>query len=428
MYLKKLITKPKAKIGIVGLGYVGLPLAINIKKKGFAVYGFDKNKNIINNIKNKKSLIKDVTNKSLNILDKKNLFTTKDLFKIRECDVIIICLPTPLAKNNSPDMSYLKSFLKSAFSHLRKNQMIILESTVYPGATEDVFAKKIKKKFNLGKDFFLAYSPERINPGVKGKIKYLDITKVVSGYSKNCLDLVSLFYKKIFKKIYQTKNIITAEFSKLYENSYRSVNISLANEMKMISDKFNLNIYDIIDASKTKPFGFTSFLPGPGMGGHCIPIDPLFISWSAKKKGFNATFIENSRIINNKIVSWILNKIEKNFSVKNKKILILGVAYKKNVNDERESPALKMIQYFMKKTKNIFYHDPYIKSVYVGKKKVNSINNFSYKNLKYYNAIIICTDHDFYNFKKVIKYSKLVFDTRGVMRTSNYQNKKYITC
>ena len=214
MYLKKLITKTKAKIGIVGLGYVGLPLAINIKKKGFAVYGFDKNKNIINNIKNKKSLIKDVTNKSLNILDKKNLFTTKDLFKIRECDVIIICLPTPLAKNNSPDMSYLKSFLKSAFSHLRKNQMIILESTVYPGATEDVFAKKIKKKFNLGKDFFLAYSPERINPGVKGKIKYLDITKVVSGYSKNCLDLVSLFYKKIFKKIYQTKNIITAEFSK----------------------------------------------------------------------------------------------------------------------------------------------------------------------------------------------------------------------
>ena len=325
-------------------------------------------------------------------------------------------------------MSYLRIFLESAFSHLRKNQMIILESTVYPGATEDVFVKKIKKKFNLGKDFYLAYSPERINPGVKGKIKYLDITKVVSGYSKNCLDLVSLFYKKIFKSIHQTKNIITAEFSKLYENSYRSVNISLANEMKMISDKFNLNIYEIINASKTKPFGFTSFLPGPGMGGHCIPIDPLFISWSAKKKGFNARFIENSRIINNKIVSWILNKIEKNISVKNKKILILGVAYKKNVNDERESPALKMIQYFMKKTKNIFFHDPYIERVYVGKKKVNCINNFSYKNLKYYNAIIICTDHDFYDFKKVIRYSKLVFDTRGVMRNSNYQNKKYITC
>lgn len=428
MLVKNLIKKKKAIIGIIGLGYVGLPLAILIKKKGFKVFGFDKDKKKIDNIKNGISPILDINKKTIQVLKKDDLYSLKEINKISECDLIIICLPTPLTKNKNPDMSYLETCFKQILNYIRKDQLLILESTVYPGATNEIFLKGLNKKFSVGKDFFLGYSPERVNPAGEGKIKYIDITKVVSGYSKECLNLTSLFYKSIFRKIYKTKDIATAEFSKLYENSYRAVNISLANEMKMVCDKFNLNIYDVINASRTKPFGFTTFLPGPGMGGHCIPIDPLFISWAAKKKGITPNFIENSRKVNQMITSWIIKKVEKNIKNQNNKILILGVAYKKNINDSRESPAIKILDYFLKKYKNIKFHDPYIDSILVNNKKIQSIKNFNYDILRTYDAIIICTDHDFYNFKKVIKNSKLVFDTRGVMRKTNFKNKKYIVC
>jgi UDP-N-acetyl-D-glucosamine dehydrogenase len=428
MSLKNLIKKKQAIVGIIGLGYVGLPLAILIKKQGFKVIGFDKDKKKINNIKKGISPILDIDKKSIKVLKKNDLYSLQEINKIYQCDLIIICLPTPLTKNNNPDMSYLKTCLKQISGHLKKNQALILESTVYPGATNEIFSKTLVEKFSLGKNFFLGYSPERVNPAGEGKIKYIDITKVVSGYTKECLNLTSLFYSKIFKKIYKTKDIATAEFSKLYENSYRAVNISLTNEMKMVCDKFNLNIYDVINASRTKPFGFTSFLPGPGMGGHCIPIDPLFISWAAKKKGISANFIENSRKINQRITNWIIQKVEKNLKNKKNKLLILGVAYKKNINDSRESPAIKILNHFLKKCKSIKFHDPYISSILVNNKKVQSVKKFNYNNLKYYDATIICTDHDFYDFKKIIKNSKLVFDTRGVMRKTNFKNKKYIVC
>tara|TARA_B100000029_G_C17492691_1_gene929697 strand:+ start:56 stop:1342 length:1287 start_codon:yes stop_codon:yes gene_type:complete len=428
MSLKNLINKKKAIIGIIGLGYVGLPLSLLVKKKGFEVFGFDENKKKIENIKKNISPILDIDREKIKILNKKNLYTLENINRINDCDLIIICLPTPLTKNNNPDMSFLKICLKQISKHIRKNQLLIVESTVYPGATKKIFTKYLEKRYNLGNDFFLGYSPERVNPASKGKIKYADITKVVSGYSKKCLSLASLFYRKVFKKIYKTKNIETAEFSKLYENSYRAVNISLSNEMKMVCDKFNLNIYDVINASRTKPFGFTSFLPGPGMGGHCIPIDPLFISWAAKNKGIEANFIENSRKINLKITNWIIKKIEKNLKYKNKKLLILGVAYKKNINDARESPAIKILNYFTKSNKNIKYHDPYINSIIINNKKMKSLKKLSYNSLKLFDAIIICTDHDVYDFKKIIKKSNMVFDTRGVMRNANFKDKKYIVC
>ena len=370
MSVKNLIIKKKVLVGIIGLGYVGIPLAINIKKKGFNVFGFDIDEKKIKNIKKGISPILDISKKKIKTLKKNNLFSIKNINKISLCNIIIICLPTPLTRNKTPDMSYLKKCFNQISNHLRKNQLLVLESTVYPGATEEIFAKQLIKKFILGKNFYLGYSPERINPASEGKIKYQDITKVVSGYSQECLNLTSIFYKKIFKKIHKTKNITIAEFSKLYENSYRAVNISLANEMKMVCDKFNLNIYDVINASRTKPFGFTSFLPGPGMGGHCIPIDPLFISWAAERKKVPTTFIQNSRKINEKITNWILKKIEKNINPNNKKILILGMAYKKNVDDIRESPAIKIFDYLYKKTKNIFFHDPHIKKIFIKDKKI----------------------------------------------------------
>ena len=428
MSIKNLINKKKVTVGIIGLGYVGIPLAINIKKKGFKVFGFDVDKKKIKNIKKGISPILDVSKKAIQTLKKDNLFSMRNIKKINLCDIIIICLPTPLTKKKTPDMSYLKKCYNQISIYLKKNQLLVLESTVYPGATEEIFAKQLIKKFILGKNFYLGYSPERINPASKGRIKYQDITKVVSGYSRKCLNLTSIFYKKIFKKVHKTKNIAIAEFSKLYENSYRAVNISLANEMKMVCDKFNINIYDIINASRTKPFGFTSFLPGPGMGGHCIPIDPLFISWAAKKKKVPTTFIQNSRKINEKITNWILKKIEKNINPVNKKILILGVAYKQNVNDIRESPAIKIFDYLSKKSKNIFFHDPHVNKIFIKNKKIESLKKIKYNNLKSYDAIIICTDHDYYNFKKVVRNSKLIFDTRGVMRKTKFQNENYIIC
>ena len=233
MSLKDLIKKKQAIVGIIGLGYVGLPLAILIKKQGFKVFGFDKDKKKINNIKNGISPILDINKKSIKVLKKNDLYSLKEINKINQCDLIIICLPTPLT-----------TCLKQISKHLKKNQALILESTVYPGATNEIFSKTLIEKFSLGKNFFLGYSPERVNPAGEGKIKYVDITKVVSGYTKECLNLTSLFYKKIFKTIYKTKDIATAEFSKLYENSYRAVNISLTNEMKMVCDKFNLNIWN----------------------------------------------------------------------------------------------------------------------------------------------------------------------------------------
>ena len=428
MSLKNLINKKKAIIGIIGLGYVGLPLSLLVKKKGFQVFGFDQNKKKIIDIKKNISPILDINKEQLKIFNKDNLFTLDKIHRIKECDLIIICLPTPITKNEKPDMSFLKICLKQITKFTRNNQLLIIESTVYPGATNDIFLKHFEKKYDVGKNFFLGYSPERVNPASKGRIKYADITKVVSGHSNTCLNLVSLFYKKVFKKIYKTKNIKTAEFSKLYENSYRAVNISLSNEMKIICDKFNLNIYDVINASRTKPFGFTSFLPGPGIGGHCIPIDPLFISWAAKKKGVSSNFIENSKKINSEITKWIIKKIEKKINSKKSKILILGVAYKKNVNDARESPAIKILEYFIRKYKSVKFHDPYISSIFINKKKITSLKKLDYANLKIFDVVIICTDHDIYDFKMIIKKSNIVFDTRGVMRKSIIKNKNYIIC
>ncbi|MDA9625107.1 nucleotide sugar dehydrogenase, partial [Candidatus Pelagibacter bacterium] len=341
--LRSKIKSKNITIGVIGLGYVGLELAILIAKKKYNIFGFDKNNQKVKLIKKGKSPINTINSQSLKFLNKKNILHTSDLDKISSCDIIIICLPTPLKKNQLPDMSFLTNCYKSISKYLRKNQMIILESTVYPNATKEIFENKIKKRFIIGKEFNVCFSPERISPGHNRSYSYNQIAKVISGRTASCLENINNFYKNIFKKVHKCESIEIAEFTKLYENAYRAVNIGLVNQIKMICSKMNINVFDVIRAAKTKPFGFMPFHPGPGVGGHCIPVDPLFIVHTANKLNLKSELIKLSCNVNLETTKWIIKKIEKNV-IKKSKILILGAAYKKNVDDYRESPSLKIIK------------------------------------------------------------------------------------
>jgi len=422
-----LISKIKSKnsvIGIIGLGYVGLELAITIAKNKYQIYGFDKNLKKIEILKNGKSPINTINSKSIKFLNKNNLFHTNKINYILQCDIIIICLPTPLKKNNSPDVSYLNDCYNSISPYLRENQMIILESTVYPGATKELFEKKISKRFKIGKNFYICFSPERISPGKKLSYEYSQIPKIISGRTKECVNNVSVFYKRIFETVHTCKTIEIAEFTKLYENAFRAVNIAFVNQMKIICDKIGINISEVVRAASTKPFGFTPFNSGPGVGGHCIPIDPMFIAHVAKKFKVNSNFIELARKVNLETTNWIIKKI-KNKIKKGKSILILGVAYKKNIDDYRESPAIKIIDQ-LKKDYKVKFYDPFISKVSINLKDLYSIKKLLYKNLINFSAVVIVTDHDNIDYKKIIKYSKIIFDTRNILDSN--LSKKIISC
>jgi UDP-N-acetyl-D-glucosamine dehydrogenase len=422
--LKKKIISKKFKVGIIGLGYVGLPLAIRYLQSNIFVVGVDEDKNKIELIKKGKSYIKSINKNKLKKL-KNNCSSEYSI--LEGVDVIFICLPTPL-KNLKPDLSYIKKCMEKLCKINLKNKIIILESTVYPGATRkfaDIILKK-NNNFKIGTDFYIGYSPERENPGDKN-FSYKKTAKVVSGYTNNCLVLASLSYECIVKTIVKAKNIETAETSKLLENVYRAVNIGMINEMKIICDNLSLNIHDIIRCAKTKNFGFEAFYPGPGWGGHCIPIDPFYLSWVSNQKGYDPVFIKKSGLINNKMPRWILNKVFKffkNTKKKKPKILLLGISYKKNIDDDRESPAHQFINILQKKKIYYDYSDPFFSSLRLGrnlkKKKRNQIINKS--NLSKYDCTIIITDHDKFDYSMILKYSKMIFDTRGVYENKTYKN------
>ena len=329
--LAKKISCKKAIIGVIGLGYVGLPRCLQFLKSKFTVYGFDNDKNKLRFLKKNRSYLSSVNSKVLNKLSK-NFITTDDFTLINKVDVIIICLPTPIKKNFSPNLTIVRQVFNKIRNHIKEGQAISFESTTYPGTTEELMLPYLKKKFELGKNFYLIYSPERDDPGTKLDNK--NIPKLVSGYSSKCLLVGEKIYKSIINKPIKVSSIKVAEMSKLYENIFRSINISLVNETKIILKKLNINISEVINAAKTKPFGFMPFFPGPGYGGHCIPVDPFYFIWLAKKHGLNSKFIELSGKINNSIPDWICKEIEHELKKKFKKIinckvLILGVAYKK---------------------------------------------------------------------------------------------------
>ena len=413
------------KVGIIGVGYVGIQLVIQFAKKKIYVECYDKDYDKIKKIKSGKSPFSYINDSVFKKISK-NISINKNFKSITKCDAIILCLPTPLRKNK-PDLSQIKDVWNELKNFIRKNQLIILESTSYPGTTEEIFVKYLKSNFELGKNIFLAYSPERENPGDKN-FEFSKIPKIVSGINEKSKLLAGRLYSKIVNKVVYVDKIKIAEMAKLLENIYRSVNIALVNELKIFSKRINIDINKVIDAAKTKPFGFQEFRPGPGVGGHCIPIDPLYLSWLAKKHSFNTKFIELASRTNIQTTKWTINQIKKIIKNKKiKKILILGIAYKKNIEDTRESSGVKIFEKLKENKEQIEYCDPFVnkyefninnKPVFINSKK-NSESVF-----KKYDCFILCADHDVFNYKKLNKTNKYIIDLRA--RFSNEKDNKKI--
>tara|TARA_B100002051_G_scaffold266686_1_gene294143 strand:- start:3221 stop:4531 length:1311 start_codon:yes stop_codon:yes gene_type:complete len=422
--LIKDIKKKNFSVGIVGLGYVGLPLALRFINKSIKTYGVDSDLEKIQSLKKGNTYIKSISKKKLRYFKKNKNNISNNYSVLSNCNIIIICLPTPLKKNKSPNLDYILSAIKKLKPYLIKFQTIILESTVYPGTTRKI-VKFVERDFVIGENLYVGYSPERENPGDKN-FSYKTTPKVISGYSKNCLKIVDQIYKHIANKRVVANTIEAAEASKLLENLYRSINIGLVNELKIVCDRLKIDPYEVINIASTKNFGFQKFLPGPGLGGHCIPIDPYYLSWISKKKGYDPKLIKTSGEINRKIPFWIYKKIRSVLGIKkNLKILILGISYKKNIDDDRESPAFEIMKIFTKNKIKFEYSDPYFKKIRKGR-NINIIKNsikLSRNNLKGFSAALIIADHDLFDYKFISENSKFVFDSRNV-----YKNKKYKNC
>lgn len=422
MTLKNKIKTNNFTIGIIGLGYVGLPLLLGFASKKIKMIGFDIDKKKIQMLKKGKSYINHI---NLNSIHKnKKVYFTNDFKKISDVDLIILCVPTPLTQNKKPDLSYIKKTLHLIKTYLRENQTISLESTTYPGTTREIIYPILKKRFNVGRNFYLVYSPEREDPGRKN-ILLKNIPKVLGGFSDECKSIGASYYKKFFKKIVLTKNLETAEFTKIYENVFRAVNISLVNEVKLLSQKLDVNFNDVIEASSTKPFGFMPFFPGPGIGGHCIPIDPLYLSYRAKKEKIKMSLIDTSFKVNYKTTKKISNSIFNKLKNNKPKVLIIGIAYKKNIDDVRESPALKIISDLKNKKVLVNYFDPYIKTLPKNRNYFTRLKSIilNKNTLKKYDCVLICTDHDDIDYGLIFNNSKLIFDTRNVYK---FDSKKIV--
>jgi UDP-N-acetyl-D-glucosamine dehydrogenase len=407
------INAKKTTIGIIGLGYVGLPLAGVFAKRKFNVIGFDIDVQKIQMLKRGKSYIRHIQDDLLKSINKK-FIATADFTNIKNVDIIIICLPTPLTHKKTPDLSFITSTLKIIKKFLKKGQIIVLESSTYPGSTKEMIQPVLnQKKLTLGSDFFLGYSPEREDPSNK-KYNISNIPKLLSGSTDECKAITKAIYSKVIKKVVMMSSIEAAEFTKIFENTFRSINIALVNELKQLSTKTKLNINEIIAAANTKPFGFKAFQPGPGVGGHCIPIDPYYLNWVAKKNNIKMNFIGMAGKINDKMPEWIIGQSLKKRQIKS--ALVLGVAYKKNVDDMRESPALEFIKILSKKKIKVDYHDPYVKLVKTRKFK-KTLKSVDIKKINDYDIVYLLTDHDIFDFKFIKDKSKLIVDTRNVYKT-----------
>ena len=426
------IEKKEVKVGIIGLGYVGLPLALEFTEKNIKVLGFDLDTNKIDILQKGDTYIKHITSERISNSINKNLFSaTSDFSRLSEVDAIIICVPTPLNEHREPDMSYIINTAKTIQKFIRKGQLITLESTTYPGTTEEILLPMFQKNdFIAGRDFFLAYSPEREDPN-NPNYTTSTIPKVVGGITENCLKIAKKLYEQIIIKIVPVSNTKVAEATKLLENIYRSINIALVNELKMVFHKMGIDVWEVINAASTKPFGFQAFYPGPGLGGHCIPIDPFYLTWKAREYDVHTKFIELAGEINTfqpyyvvQRTMEVLNEIGK--PLKDSNILLLGVAYKKNVDDMRESPALKLIELLRDRGSIVAYNDPYVPKLPPTRKykyNMESIN-LSKENLKKFDLIILTTDHDNYEYEFIYKNANLILDTRNAFKKYGISNGK----
>ena len=431
--LKKKITGKTAKVSVIGLGYVGLPLAIEIGKAGFGVVGIDIDKEKIDKINSKNSYVPDVAKEELSkVVSEKKLVATRDYEILTEADIASICVPTPLRKTREPDMSYIIAATSEVSKYLHRGQLIIVESTTFPGTTKDIILPQLEKRaIKVGKDFFLVFSPERVDPGNR-KNTISNTPKVVGGITPECTEIAKMFYEQITEKVITVASTQEAEMTKLLENIFRSVNIALVNELTLMCDRLGIDIWNVIEAAATKPFGFMPFYPGPGVGGHCIPVDPIYLSWKAKTYGFCSKFIELAEEVNKNMPRYVVRKItgalnnhlnNHKKSINGSKILILGVAYKENVGDTRESPALDIFEMLCEKGAKVAYNDPYVPQVKIGDKKVSSLQ--LHKNLlSQVNCVVIATAHSSYDYNWIVENADLIVDTRNA--THNLPNNDKI--
>ncbi len=431
MELLKKIENKTAVIGIIGLGYVGLPLGLEFAEKDYFVLGFDIDKNKIPVLNNGKSYIKHIKNERISrAVNNKKFSATSDFSRLPEVDAIIICVPTPLDEHREPDISFIEDSGKIVAKYLRKGQLVALESSTYPGTTEEVLLPLFKnaeftqnlqeaKKLEVGQDFYLAFSPEREDPN-NPEFTTATIPKVVGGVTDNCSKIANALYGAVIIKTVPVSSTRAAEATKLLENIYRSINIALVNELKMVFDRMGIDVWEVIEAASTKPFGFKAFYPGPGLGGHCIPIDPFYLTWKAREFEINTKFIELAGEINTFQPYYVVEKTmeflnEKRKTLNGSKVLILGAAYKKNVDDMRESPSLKLIEILREKGAEVDYSDTYIPILPKTRKYDYDMESvlLTKENIERYDVLLLSTDHDDFDYEFIAKHANLIVDTRN---------------
>jgi UDP-N-acetyl-D-glucosamine dehydrogenase len=422
MELMNKIKEKQAKVGVIGLGYVGLPLAIEVAKSGYNVLGIDINKEKLDLLLKGCSYVLDVKSEDVQDVINKEVFSVSYNFDgIRDIDIIIVCVPTPLSKTKTPDLSYIQEAVSNVIKYMHRELLIILESTTYPGTTEELIIKPIEEQgYSVGKDFYVCFSPERVDPGNK-KYNTKNTPKVIGGATENCKQLVSEFYGNIIDNIVLVSSTKVAETVKLLENTFRAVNIGLVNEMAIMCNRMGIDVWEVIDAASTKPFGFMPFYPGPGIGGHCIPLDPQYLAWKAKMYDYYNRFIELASDINGNMPYYVVNRISDVLnmhkkSINGSKILLLGMAYKKDINDVRESPTLTVYELLKQKGATIEVNDLYVESFI--DESGNTVHSKQLTNELLYemDIAILMTDHSEYNYVNIAKNSKLVLDTRNAFK------------
>lgn len=430
--LKEKIQNRTVAVAVIGLGYVGLPLAVEKAKVGFRVLGVDQNPERVGMINRGENYIGDVKDDELKEIVDKGLLTASTSFDcLKEADVIVICVPTPLTINFDPDISYIENVCREIAPRLRRGHLVTLESTTYPGTTEDVILPVLEKSgLKVGEDFFLAFSPERVDPGNK-RYTTKNTSKVVGGVTPACLDVAKTFYEQTILNVVPVSSPSVAEMTKVFENTYRSINIALVNEIMLLCDRMGLDVWEVVDAAGTKPFGIQTFYPGPGVGGHCIPIDPFYLTWRARQFDFHTRFIELAGEVNIQatyhvidVVSRALNKAGK--CLNGAKIFVLGVAYKKDISDVRESPALKIIDLLKKEHAVVFYHDPYVQVIKAVEPYEWAMDNveLTAEKLQEADCVLIATDHSCLDYEWIVENAKLVVDTRNATKdVKNYREK-----
>ena len=437
--LKHKLETRQARIGIVGMGYVGLPLALLFSGEGFRVTGFDIAADKVATLNAGRSYIVRILPQAIVAAQKAGFRATADYAEVDAMDAVIICVPTPLDEHHQPDLSYVTGTVEAIAPHTREGQLIVLESTTYPGTTEEVVAPLLESgnarglKVARGTEdagVHVAFSPEREDPG-NDTVDRRDIPKVVGGSSASASEMAAALYGAIFRRVVPVSSPAVAEMTKLLENIYRCVNIALVNELKQLCLRMGIDIHEVIDAAKTKPFGFQAFYPGPGLGGHCIPIDPFYLSWKAREFDFRTRFIELAGEVNTAMPYFVLDQLaaalnERGKNFKGSKVLVLGVAYKRDIDDLRESPALTIIELLRKKGAEVAYNDPYFPTVGRGRKYDLNMTSAPLDHLEEYDAVLIVTDHSSYDYAQIVREAQLVIDTRNATR--GIDSPKIVRC